>query len=258
MTESVLDDPKLSTEALLAQLSELRRTTRARRHAFWLPLLIFGLLICAAAPMYDRSVVSSIVAQGSFPDGFATGGGGLTWLNAFSGGDQQGATQAMAGYYWLIALILGAAITAVWYAWHARATGVHTKVARSLVAWLGGTLLFVAASTVSVTAVLRYELPVTAGGNGALLVVALGLLVLAWVERSWLLTGIAVAFTGAAVLGLDTLWSPENLIYDVWSWFGVSDQHMPFNTAGMIDVLLPGAVLLLGAAIAVVVDLRKQ
>ena len=37
---------------LLADLARLRRQTRAARHAYWFPLILFGLLTCGAAPLY--------------------------------------------------------------------------------------------------------------------------------------------------------------------------------------------------------------
>ena len=37
---------------LLGEMKVLRRRARAARHAYWFPLVLFGVLICASAPFY--------------------------------------------------------------------------------------------------------------------------------------------------------------------------------------------------------------
>src|SRR5215469_16348724 len=37
---------------LLSEISRLRRDARSARHAYWLPLVLFGLVIGASAPFY--------------------------------------------------------------------------------------------------------------------------------------------------------------------------------------------------------------
>jgi hypothetical protein len=37
---------------LLTDLARLRRQARTARHAYWFPLVLFGLLTCGAAPLY--------------------------------------------------------------------------------------------------------------------------------------------------------------------------------------------------------------
>ena len=44
------DNPALPPEELLSDLARLRRQARTARHAYWFPLVLFGLLTCASAP----------------------------------------------------------------------------------------------------------------------------------------------------------------------------------------------------------------
>jgi hypothetical protein len=37
---------------LLGEMAALRRRTRTARHAYWFPLVLFGLLTCLSAPFY--------------------------------------------------------------------------------------------------------------------------------------------------------------------------------------------------------------
>src|ERR1017187_6791717 len=76
---------------LLGELAVVRRRTRSARHAYWFPLVLFGLLTCAAAPLYvsaaeppyasaaiPRAIVSS--SQGGEPlvlSGVSIGGSGF-------------------------------------------------------------------------------------------------------------------------------------------------------------------------------------
>ena len=45
-------DPARDEAALLAEMKALRRRARTARHAYWFPLVLFGLLTCASVPFY--------------------------------------------------------------------------------------------------------------------------------------------------------------------------------------------------------------
>src|ERR1700735_4692245 len=46
-------EERLACQAnLLGEMAALRRRARAARHAYWFPLVLFGLLTCASAPFY--------------------------------------------------------------------------------------------------------------------------------------------------------------------------------------------------------------
>lgn len=248
MLEETIDSPA----ELLEQVRAQRAATRVQRHAYWLPLLLFGTLVCASAPMYVTDPVAP-GGQGGFTS-ITSSSMWLTGLGGFSGLPGQSAPDTR-GVYWIVGLLICALFTGVWYRWHATLTGLGTRVRLPLLVWILATLGVVALSIASFAAI-SWAWPATLRGTSALLVVAAGLLVLSRVERSRLLTAIALAYTVAACLGV--LYNPENLLYRLLSAFGVADQSMPFAIGGTVNVLLPGAVLLLGALVAVGVDLRRR
>jgi hypothetical protein len=43
-----------AARTLLRDLDQVRNAVRERRNAYWFPLLVFGVLICASAPLYLR------------------------------------------------------------------------------------------------------------------------------------------------------------------------------------------------------------
>jgi len=46
------NDPASGQADLLAEMKALRRRARTARHAYWFPLVLFGLLTCASMPFY--------------------------------------------------------------------------------------------------------------------------------------------------------------------------------------------------------------
>lgn len=82
-------------------------------------------------------------------------------------------------------------------------------------------------------------------GYGALVIIAAALLVLAWAERSVLLTIVGVVFAGVALLV--NLYDVQNVFYRL-GWTG--GWHDRVTT--LQNLLLPGAVLLAGGVAAVV------
>jgi hypothetical protein len=83
---------------LLGEMKALRRRARSARHAYWFPLVLFGLLTCLSVPFY---------IQPGGPSGSAAqangGAPGLPVLGGFSGF----LVHRYLGYYWLAALLAG-------------------------------------------------------------------------------------------------------------------------------------------------------
>jgi hypothetical protein len=232
-------------EDLLADLADLRTSTRNARHAYWLPVGVFGLLTCAAAPLY---VTPQILCDPDPTCGYIVNTGvDARWLDPLGGG--------VTGVYWAFTLLAGALVTAGWYTWYGRVTGLTTRVRGPLVTWI---LLPVAVVLGIVVlgslSVLGYVLP----GRGflPLFVIGAGLLALAVLERSRLLAATSLLVCGWALLV--SLYNVENQLYRVLSWFGVADEQMPFATASTVDVLVPGLLLLGTAAAAFWADLRQR
>ena len=116
---------------LLADLARLRRQTRAARHAYWFPLILFGLLSCAAAPLY----VAAAAPPGS-SGAYRTERGPL-----LLGGSPLDGNGFNIGWYWAAALVGGYLLTVVWYRWHSRRAGVATPARGYLIIGVVLTLL---------------------------------------------------------------------------------------------------------------------
>ncbi|HEY5361360.1 MAG TPA: hypothetical protein VIJ82_27355 [Streptosporangiaceae bacterium] len=245
------DGPEAASEAarerlgsqaeLLAEMKVLRRQARAARHAYWFPLVLFGLLACASVPFYVQQVPR---ASGVFA--IRSGGPTLPFFGSYSGF----LPPRYLPYYWIAALLGGLLATQLWYRWHARRVGLATPARAYLITTV---VLTVAAIVLPLLSVAKYPpswrwlngLRVLWPGDLVLrgtfpfLIIAVGLLALAWSERSRALTVIAVVYTGAALLA--SLYDVSNLLYRVGWNTSIADESLP-------NVLLPAAVLLLAGA----------
>jgi hypothetical protein len=232
---------------LLGELAVVRRRTRSARHAYWFPLVLFGLLTCAAAPLYvsaaeppyasaaiPRAIVSS--SQGGEPlvlSGVSIGGSGF-----------------YLGWYWLVALVGGYLLTLLWYRWHARRAGVQTPARGYLVTGVVLTALAVVIPPLSARAhQLQWLWLVLPGdmwirGTFAFLIIAVGLWVLARAERSVALVITAAVYTGAALLA--SLYNVENILFRL----GWNPGNADLSLTVLPGVLLPAAVLLIAGAVA--------
>ncbi|MGK5739994.1 hypothetical protein [Micromonospora sp. URMC 103] len=228
---------------LLATVTALRRRARAARHAYWLPLLLFGLLMAAAAPLYVESQAPPAVrATIANPP--------LTGL----GGDLLERSAAL-GWYWLVALIGGYLLSLAWYRWHARRVGVQTSTRAYLVAGIAGTLValvlplvlsFLLRNTATgVSEATRWLTSPLLGvaGRGMLphLVIALGFAVLAHLERSRVLWAVVVVYAAALLL--------VNLYFHTAD-LGPGDVN---RHTYMLAALLPAPILVAGGAVALLV-----
>src|ERR1700733_791310 len=110
-----------SAGEVLGELAGLRRRARSDRHAYWFPLVLFGVLSCAATPFYRSAFLlvggaarSSGVTEVTLSPGL---GAPLTGQAPFGG-------TFFLGYYWLVALGGGDLARALWDRGPARAAGV--------------------------------------------------------------------------------------------------------------------------------------
>jgi hypothetical protein len=218
---------------LLADLARLRRQARAARHAYWFPLILFGLLTCGAAPLYVAAAAPPASGAGAF-------GSGPVLL----GGTPFGTGTFYIGWYWAVALVGGYLLTLLWYRRHARRAGVWTPARGYL---LTGVVLTVLA--LAIPPLTRW-LPVLSlawlpfgdvwiRGTLAFLIIAIGLWVLAGAERSRALAGIALVYTGAALLA--SLYNVENLVFRL-GW--TPRSAFAWQLTALPNVLLPAAILL--------------
>lgn len=228
-----------SPAELLKEMAALRRRTRADRHGYWFPLVLFGVLTVAAAPLYVARRVPGPVYDG---EGILVPGPVYEFQ----------ASTGRIGRYWLAALIIGGLLTVWWYRRRGRRIGPQSA---------GAVAVVTAAVAVAAVAVLGFTPIAWIGwpldrGYGATLIIAAGLIALARVDRSHVLIGIAAAYTGAALLA--NLYNVENVLFDLgWDpWTAHPDQA---RFTPLPNLLLPGLVLLLaGAATGLAAFLRRR
>jgi hypothetical protein len=189
-------DGTTSAAGLLAEMDRLRRRTRRARHGYRFPVLLFGLLMLAPAPLYVEPVDPPAIQAGrAIAPLSGLGGGYLTHAAAL-------------GWYWLAALPGGYLASLAWYRWRAMRTGLATRTLPWLVAGAAGVLLGLVLPVVLRLLVLNTAGPVSSGANRltgpvqgvvnhgmtAHLVIAIGLLVLARIEHSRALWAVAAGF----------------------------------------------------------------
>ena len=108
---------------LLSEMKALRRKARAARHAYWFPLVLFGLLICASIPLYR---------QPSGGPGRVSEAIGVPVFSPFLSG-ASGMASGFLWYFWLAALLGGLLLTYLWYRWHAGRVGLQTPARSNLI-----------------------------------------------------------------------------------------------------------------------------
>ena len=231
---------------LLGEMAALRRRARSARHAYWFPLVLFGVLICAAVPFYHSA--SAIAGDGPGHPAVAvarTASGTampLLGQTPFHG-------SFFLGYYWLVALVGGYLISALWYRRRGRLAGLQTP-ARGYV--VTGVVLTVAALLLPPLSQFRalqwlsvlWPGDLVARGTFPFIIIAAGLWVLAWAERSRGLAVTALGYSGAALLA--SLYNVENLLFRLGWNPGIGDLWQ----TSLINLLLPAAVLLGAGAVA--------
>lgn len=258
-------DPK----DLLDELSALRRRARRDRHGYWFPFLLFGAIVAAAIPLYlpVRCVSACSWSASDLPAVWH-------WLHPTGQAARAFAADHPSPWkdlYWVVALAVGFLATVWWYRWRAGKVGVETStrlyaqvtlfvlvfpllgvplVTRLVFsAWGWPVALSVLVGGVVVatllakrklrTAVVVLSLVLVAHlvmifPFGPLLVVAVGVLGLAWVERSALCTSFAVLFAAWA------------LFVNGWATWVHTTTLWPVELLDFGDLLSSSLILVLG------------
>ncbi|HEY2315535.1 MAG TPA: hypothetical protein VGH96_18140 [Streptosporangiaceae bacterium] len=255
---------RATPEQMLGDVRTIRRQARRARHAYWFPLVLFGLLTCASVPFYLQRFPSGRgihvgpipVGSGSRPStvrGVHSGRvAAATFLHSGYLGGLRPVTGVGNAYYWLAAILLGLAATAVWYRLRGDRVGLRTA-SRGFV--VTGLVLLVLALLIPVLAAragagpLRILMPgdLLVRGTFPFVLLGVGLCVLAWAERSIALAVIAAGYLALSLVA--SLYDIENVFYDL-GW------NISPDNSGLPNVLLPALVLLLSGAGAWVVQHR--
>ena len=238
---------------LLAEMKALRRHARAARHAYWFPLVLFGLLTCASVPFY---VLPGDQAGGT---GATQAGPPLPILGGFPGFT----VQRFLGYYWLAALLGGLLLTLLWYRRNARRVGLATPARGYIITTAVLTVLALVIPLLSQVrsphwlSWLQYLSVLWPGdlvvrGTFPFVIIAAGLWVLARAERSRGLAVITAVYTAAALLS--SLYNTENVLFRL----GWTPPRSDWSLTSLPNVLLPALVLLATGAGAFAAQRRHR
>lgn len=138
----------MNTEAaaLLDDLGRLRSRTRQDSHGYWLPLLLFGVLILVAPVLYGAAAIAVPTDGSSITDPFGPelhiGGVYFEPLSLFTS-FQLNTSPLAVGFYWLGVAVVGTLVTLGWYRWRALRVGVQPRTGTYLLYALGGLLVCV-------------------------------------------------------------------------------------------------------------------
>lgn len=181
---------------VLRRTRELRHQTRAAGSGYWLPLLLFGALICGSLPFYERLRQPAATSGPPAAGGCRAAAGHPCHMAA---GTHLTAVAAL-GYYWQLAIPAGVVLTVVWYRWRGHRVGLRTPARGFLIAGLvlGEVVLLVpllAARSSSLTRLMH-----DTHQAGPLVIIAALLGVLAWAERSPALAVITAVYLVAALV----------------------------------------------------------
>lgn len=237
---SFTSDPA-QAKAWIDDVLVLQSRTRRARRAMWFPLVLFGLVILASAPLYlhVHGDITPVPASLT-PDVRATAltdaaSGGSSGLLQFITGGMFTFSPLNITIFWLVAGPMAYLATAGFYWLHARRRGVATSTRAYVLAGLGLFSLLVVTSTPLIPIPVPGDLMVR--GLTPLLAVSLGLFVLARIERSWALLAFAVPFFALTVVA--NLYDMANVAY-----------RLGFGSAGLeVNVIVVGSILLIAGAI---------
>jgi hypothetical protein len=226
----------------LESTRELRQRARLARNGHWFACVVFGVLTLAAIPFYR---IGTTVAIGSCsrrigPHAFACSGptASRTLIpGPFTSHLAQGNLSAWATLYWALAVLAGYGAVVFYYEYRWARLGIQGRIWPAVGIGMG--LLFV----VLITNGGGRQVPALpdfwARGLGALCVIAVGLCVLAFIERSVPFGIFAIGFLGLALLSC--LYDEVNIFQRLGmaGLFQGGDNALP-------NLLIPGLYLLIG------------
>ena len=224
----------------LDDLGRVRARTRQFRSGHWFASLVFGVVILGALPFYVQSTPARMGTHcHSGGDAVLVCTGAITAGSPLLGRAFEAEPFSSLGswstLYWATAFLVGLAAVVAYYRLRARKVGVQGRLWPALVAGL--VLLGLAMGVNDNSGARPGDFFVR--GTSVLVVIALGLLVLATLERSAPFVVFSAGFFGLALLCC---------LYDVENLFLRLGIGGPFRGAdnGLANLVLPGAYLVIG------------
>jgi hypothetical protein len=237
----------------LAYVERLRRRTRVARDGSWFALIVFGLVVLVAMLFYHAgdlsrnspgchgttnsfTCTSVLIGRGPFGAGL-----GSIFPNMAN-------VSPWATTYWVVSIFVGICAIVAFYWLHARSSGVAGRI------WPFACLATaILALAVASRGWVTIDIPGDFWSRGmqALFVIALGLAVLAVIERRWSFSLFVIGFVGLALLS--SLYNVSNLFQHLGIgglWNGTSQ--------GLPNLILPGLDLVLGGVVFWAVDRRAD
>jgi uncharacterized membrane protein YhaH (DUF805 family) len=222
-------------------MAQWRSRTRVARDGHWFVLLVFGVVVLGAMPFYvETFATANTPGCQALKDGgvmcsyhhvTAPLGGALNPFFSPTG------LERCTTLYWAIAMVVAFAAVLAFYRHRARAVGVQGRIWPMGVVGLGLLLLVLLVDRPQPSFPPFPDLWVR--GTGALLIVALGIAVLAALERSLGFALFAVGFCGLALL---------SCLYDEVNIFSRIGLGTLFGgtTGALPNLLVPGLYLVIG------------
>lgn len=230
----------------IREMAALTLETRAARQGYWVPLLVMGLLLLGAGPIYGGGVTAAAGTSTLCSRGPCAVSPAVTITHGASGilpyfpVSMFGGNPEAEAIYWIIALPVAYGVIAWWYRRRASRRGVATRPGVFVISGLAllGFLFLVSPGDPLVRGMVGASVSTIVGemelrGLEPVLTVAIGLLVLSRLERSWALGLFSTIFFALALLV--NLYDLQNL-----------PRPMGITTGNELGLLVAAAVLLLG------------
>jgi hypothetical protein len=233
----VADTPR----QLLSATHELTRRVRQAQRATWFPLVLLGLVVVAAVPVYrygSRLDISCVPVRGGAAERcLVTYGGWPAFI------------------YWMGALVLAYAVIAGFYVLRARRRGVGARIRPYVLAGIAGLILVAVIWPVqqhlgSLQSQSNFQAALVVHGLNPLLAISLALFVLAWAERNGALLAFAVCYLAATLLANYS--DVPRRLFEGLGWVATPQWFF------LPTLCLAGGVLLLGGAAFAVAERRRK
>lgn len=215
---------------LLSSAKAAARAARKARQGYWFPLLVFGVITACAAPFY---IEPRVISDGSWS---------RTGLSLYVESIVPLGTGVGVQIYWTIALVGGYVAVVLFYRLRARRTGVAGRVWPALAVGAGAlALLLLTGNWMPAEVGVDRYVPFVFFVRGLvpLVLIGVGIVAFAWVERSIGLLVFGLCFL--ALAALMNLYDASNLVYRA-GW------NMSYEYDLLPNLLVPAAMLLVGGA----------